>query len=357
MSIDSSSLLNRRSFIVKSAVLAGVGVGLASCSRAEESSEPVAATPADTAASEAASTGASISAVFVGSLAGFPFWNQIELGARNAGEDFADLEIQWTAPTTYTGTGQIVQFSEAAVATKPKAVALNYVGPEMDACITTALDQGTAVQLYNNFAAATQSKDPRIAALAITASGLDKDALCKLSATQFAESVAVGDELVFFNQLPGTPEWDGIQNAYIAGFESLGWKKDQIKVNPATLDPAENLQIIESYLTANPNTKGIICADVTSGGPAVKAKEKLGLDLPLITWNLEDSTFADVERGAITQNVNQQPYLQSYFAVANMYMILKYGFVAPPYVDPGTLLITAANVAAVQSQFEQGIAG
>jgi len=40
-----------------------------------------------------------------------------------------------------------------------------------------------------------------------------------------------------------------------------------------------------------------------------------------------------------------------------MYMILKYGFVAPPYVDPGTLLITAANVAAVQSQFEQGIAG
>lgn len=349
MKADVPIALNRRAFIVKSAVIAGVGVGLVSCSSAAEN------TASASASAEAGD--AALGGTFVGSLAGFPFWNQIELGARNAGTDLTGFKLQWTAPTAWTGTAQIVQFLDAAVATKPQSLAIDYRGPEYDAAIVKALDQGAVVQLYNNFELAAESKDPRIAALAVTSSGLNKNALAKLSATQFSEFVSVGDELVFFNQLPGTPEWDAIQNAYVAGFESLGWKKDQIKPFPCTLDAAENLQIIQSYLTANPGTKGIICADVTAGGPAVKAKEKLGLDLPLITWNLEESTFADVERGAITQNVNQQPYLQSYYAVVNLYNILKYGFVAPPYVDPGTLLITSANVAAVKSQFDQGIAG
>lgn len=346
--------LDRRSLLRSSAILAAVGaVGLTACTSGAEGGSTASASVS----ASGGDPGAAVSATFVGSLAGFPFWNQIQLGAESAGKDLSGFELTWTAPTTYTGTAQIVQFAQTAVAANPKAIAVDYVGPEMDAPIIKALDQGTIVQLYNNFAAALKSPDPRVAALAATASGLDKDSLCKYSASEFAKSVAVGDELVFFNQLPGTPEWDGIQNAYIAGFEALGWQREQIKTFPAGQDPAKNLQIIESYLTANPNTKGIICADVISGGPAVKAKAKLGLETPLITWNLEESTFADVESGAITQNVNQQPYLQSYYAVVNLYNILKYGFVAPPFVNPGTLLITKDNVAAVKQQFDEGIAG
>jgi ABC-type sugar transport system substrate-binding protein len=189
------------------------------------------------------------------------------------------------------------------------------------------------------------------------AAALNKPAVVTRSAKAFSKYVKTGDELVFFNQLPGSDEWDRIQEAYVNGLVALGWPKSAVKVFPLTLDPAKNLDLIQSYLTAHPGTKGIICADVIAGGPAVLAKKALGLKTPLMSWNLETSTFDDIRSGAIAVLVNQQPYLQSYYAVVNLYMQLKYGFIAPPNVDPGTLIIDKGNVDSVQKQYKAGLAG
>ena len=298
-----------------------------------------------------------IKVTFVGSLRGFPFWNQIQRGAEDAGRDLADLDLKFTAPTTYTGSAQIEKFIRAAVSGKPQGIAIDYFGREYDAVLKKALDQGTVVQFYNNYVAAETAKDPRIRILGDSAVGLNKDAVCFRTAKAFTQFVKPGDEVVFFNQLPGKDEWDRIESAYVAAFQKLGWSKNQIKVFPVGLDPAKNLELIRTYLTAHPGTKGMVCADVNSGGPAVKAKKALGLKTPLLSWNLEPSTFADIKSGAISLNLTQQPYLQSYYAVVALYMKLKYQFLAPPSVDPGTLYITKANATAVEKQYKAGIAG
>lgn len=298
-----------------------------------------------------------ITITFVGSLLNFPFWNQIQKGAVAAGKDLAGVRLKYTAPSTYTGLAQINNFIKAAVSGRPAGLAVDYRAKEFEPIVKKALGLGIEVAFYNNAAPAETSTDPRIRALADTAAALNKVGVAERSAKAFAKLVKPGDEIVFFNQLPGSDEWDRIQNAYVAAFRSLGWPKSAVKVFPAGLDPAKNFEIIKSYLTAHPGTKGIVCADVIAGGPAAKAKKALGLKTPLLSWNLEPSTFDDIRSGALAISVNQQPYLQSYYCVVALYMKLKYGFLAPPAVDPGTLIIDKTNVAAVEAQYKTGIAG
>lgn len=340
--------IGRRSLLAKTTALA---IGLPTASA-------ILAADAGAARRESAATDAvALTITFVGSLQNFPFWNQIQKGAVEGGRNLAGVKLKFTAPTTYTGLAQINNFIKAAVSGRPAGLAVDYRAKEFEPVVKQALDRGIKVAFYNNSAPAETAADPRVRKLVDSASALNKVGVCQRSAKAFQKYVKVGDELVFFNQLPGSDEWDRIQDAYVQAFTSLGWPKSAIKIFPAGLDPAKNLEIIQSYLTAHPNTKGIVCADVIAGSPAVKAKQALGLKTPLLSWNLDTPTFADIKNGNIAISVNQQPYLQSYYAVVNLYQQLRYGFIAPPAVDPGTLIIDKSNVAAVEAQYKAGRAG
>jgi ABC-type sugar transport system substrate-binding protein len=51
--------------------------------------------------------------------------------------------------------------------------------------------------------------------------------------------------------------------------------------------------------------------------------------------------------------INQQPFLQSYFAVANLANQAKYSL-APANVDTGTSIVTKDNIATVQACIDAG---
>ena len=293
----------------------------------------------------------------VGSIqVGGTFWDQIEAGAKAAGEMIADAEVTYIAPEEYSYPN-IDAMIQTAVAANPDAVLVDYRSSDFEGTVVGALNQGIEVQFFNNFVG-TDSADPRIRRLSATAVGLDKAAASKRSANLYTEFVSPGDSLVLFNSLPDSSEHLEIQNAYVEVFLDAGWSEDDLDiVDLPGLDPAPNFEAIKTYLAAYPDVDGIVTWDTSSGTPAAQAKADIGSSVPLVMWNLDQTVISGVKDGTVQLSLTQQPFLQTYYAVVSAYLKVKYGLIDPAVIDPGTLIVNADNVDEVEGLFNAGYVG
>jgi len=336
------------------ALLAALALVVAACGGDEEGADTTQA-PSETTAPEAGQAGA-LEIWVVGSVLNNPFWDLIKKGAETAGDDLVDANVTYAAPEEFS-LANVNEFIKTAVAAQPDGLLVDYRTAEYEEAVIDALDQGTEVQFYNNFVG-LDSSDERIRRLSTTAVGLDKGAAAARSAVLYLEFVNPGDKLVLFNSLPDSPEHLEIQIAYVDVFLANGWTEADLDIVALPgLDPAPNFEAIKTYLAANPETQGIVTWDTTSGTPAAQAKADAGLDIPLVMWNLDQTVIEGVKDGTIQLSLTQQPFYQTYYGVIGVYTKVKYGFIDPPVVDPGTLIITADNVDEVEALFNAGYAG
>ena len=111
------------------------------------------------------------------------------------------------------------------------------------------------------------------------------------------------------------------------------------------------------YLTAHPETRGIVCWDSLTGSAAARAKADVGMDIPVVSWNLDSVTIRSVKEGALTLTLSQQPYLQAYYTVVALYLKLRHGILETPFIDPGRLLVDRSNIDQVEELFNRGVLG
>jgi simple sugar transport system substrate-binding protein len=292
----------------------------------------------------------------VGSVLNNPFWDLIQNGSLAAGEALADANVTYIAPEDFS-LANVNEFIVTAVAAEPDAILVDYRTADYEAAVIDALDKGIEVQFYNNYVG-KDSDDPRVRRLSGTPVGLDKAAAARRSAELYLDHVSPGDRLVLFNSLPDSPEHLEIQNAYVEVFTDAGWSESDLDVVALPgLDPAPNFEVIKTYLAANPGTQGIVTWDTTSGTPAAQAKADADSDVPLVMWNLDQTVIEGVKDGNVQLSLTQQPFLQTFYGVISAYIKVKFGFIDPPVIDPGTLMVTADNVDEVEALFEAGYAG
>ena len=314
---------------------------------ADEPEEEVDLTQAD---------GEAIEIWVVGSVLNNPFWDLIQNGSLAAGEALADANVTYIAPEDFS-LANVNEFIVTAVAAEPDAILVDYRTAEYEEAVIDALDKGIEVQFYNNYVG-KDSDDARVRRLSGTPVGLDKAAAARRSAELYLEYVSPGDQLVLFNSLPDSPEHLEIENAYIQVFTDAGWSESDLDIVALPgLDPAPNFEVIKTYLAANPGTQGIVTWDTTSGTPAAQAKADAGSDVPLVMWNLDQTVIEGVKDGNVQLSLTQQPFLQTFYGVISAYIKVKFGFIDPPVIDPGTLMVTADNVNEVEALFEAGYAG
>ena len=293
--------------------------------------------------------------IMIGTVLSNPFWDMIQKGAAAAGGDLSGVDLTYSAPEEFS-LANLNELIKSAVSAKPDGIAIDYRGKAFEKVTGHALDQGLAVQFYNNYKG-LGSSDPRIVRLSQTAVGLDKLQVARRSARAFMRYVEVGDELVLFNGLPDSPEHLEIQNAYLKVFRETGWAESELMLFPVGLDPAQNFQLMKTYLASHPGTRGIVCWDSPTGSAAARAKRDAGLKIPVMAWNLDPVVIRSIRTGAMNLTLTQQPYLQGFYAVVALYVKLKYGFTEPPFVDPGSLIVDRSNVSQVEQLFRKGIAG
>ena len=244
-----------------------------------------------------------------------------------------------------------------AVAAGPDAVLVDYRTAEYEEAVIDALDKGIAVQFYNNYVG-WDSSDARVRRLSGTPVGLDKAAAAARSAQLYLEYVSPGDQLVLFNSLPDSPEHLEIQNAYVKVFTEAGWSEGDLDIVALPgLDPAPNFEVIKTYLAANPGTQGIVTWDTTSGTPAAQAKADSGSDVPLVMWNLDQTVIQGVKGRQHPAEPHAAAVPADVLRSDLAYIKVKFGFIDPPVIDPGTLMVTADNVDEVEALFEAGYAG
>ena len=292
---------------------------------------------------------------FVGAVLNNPFWDQVKRGALAAADSLAGVELIYVAPDDFS-LANINEIIKTVIASSPDGIAIDYRGQEFERVTQQALDQGMEVQFFNNFKG-LDSEDPRIERLAESAVGLDKYEAARRSGEAFLEFLNPNDPIVLFNGLPDTYEHLLIQNAYLRFFSEVGWERKHVQTFPVGLDSAQNFQLMKSYLAAHPEVRGIICWDSLVGSPAARAKVDSGLDIPILSWNLDPIIIQSIKDGSLTLTLSQQPYVQAYYTVVALYLKLKYRLIQPPSVDPGVFLISRSNLLEAEKLFLKGILG
>jgi simple sugar transport system substrate-binding protein len=279
-----------------------------------------------------------------------PFWITEQNGAKQAGEDFG-VNVVFEAPAQDTGDAAMVPLVQAAIAAKPAGIAIDYTSKAMEGVTGAALDAGIAVVLYNNnrFEGENAPSDKRILGLAFA-----------------GQSESVSGEILAKAWLPSLPSKackvlivNPFPTAFVLTLRADGVKRalDAVQYPHAdllaTADEGQNLSLISAALQADKSVCGIVGLGNPAANPAAQYVGENGLKVPVATFDVGAEAAKRIKDGTLTMAINQQPFLQSYFAVANMVNQAKYSL-SPVNVNTGTSIVTSKNIDSVQACINAG---
>ncbi|MBK1697379.1 sugar ABC transporter substrate-binding protein [Rhodovibrio salinarum] len=114
-------------------------------------------------------------------------------------------------------------------------------------------------------------------------------------------------------------------------------------------DPAQGIPTFASFLASNPDIN-IVVTDhgaLTATLPSyLKAAGRSGEETCAAGFDLSAATVQGLQDGKIDLVLDQQPFLQGYLPIHQLYLTTKFGF-AGMNIDTGAALITPQNVDAV----------
>jgi simple sugar transport system substrate-binding protein len=278
--------------------------------------------------------------VFVNHVTTNPFFVPTQYGIQDACA-LTGCTYQWTGSETSQVT-EMVNAIEAAIAARVDGIATSIIDPHaFNQPIARALAAGIPVVAYNADAPAS-SHNPRMAYI-----GQDLFLSGQKMGEQILKVIPKGGHIGLFIATPGSlniqPRIDGA----IAAIKAAG--------NPISYDVVatgalveQELNAIESYYLGHKTVKGMFAVDggSTQSVGQVMAKYQLqkhgvhggGFDLlPL--------TLEYIHRGILDFTIDQQPYVQGYYPVIQLYLYkLSGGLMFPSDTDTGLKFVTRENV-------------
>ena len=270
--------------------------------------------------SASASGGSGASAIFGGSgsykftlvnhVTTNPFFTPTQNGAADACK-LLGCSYQWTGSQN-SNVGEMVSALNSAVSAGVDGIGVSLVSlTAFNSPVAKALSSGIPVVAYN----ADAASNPRLSYI-----GQDLYVSGQQMGQHIASLVPSGDVALFI-ATPGAlniqPRIDGAQ----AALKAHSGIKIHVVATGAALP--QELSTIDSYATAHPNTKGLFAVDGGSTQSIAQVIKKHGLrgqgvkgggyDLTPITQQL-------LANGQIDFTIDQQPYLQGFLPILQLYM-------------------------------------
>ena len=279
-----------------------------------------------------------------------PFWVTEQNGAKQAGQDFG-VNVVFQAPAQDTGDAGMVPLLQAAIAAKPAGIAIDYTSKTLEAVTTAALDAGIAVVLYNNdrFEGENAPADKRIRDLAFV--GQNESISGEILARAWLPTLQSGPcKVLIVNPFPTafvlTLRADGVKRA----LDAAKYPHSDLA---ATGDEGQNLSLISAALQADKGICGIVGLGNPAANPAAQYVGDNSLKIPVATFDVGAEAAKRLKDGTLTMAINQQPFLQAYFAVANLANQAKYSL-KPVNVNTGTSIVTTDNIDVIQKCIDAG---
>ena len=286
--------------------------------------------------------------VFVNHVTTNPFFTPCQYGIQDA---IAMLggSYQWTGSANAV-VSEMVAAMQAAIAAKVDGIAVALVSATaFNKPTTDALSIGIPVIGYN---ADTPNARLSYVGQSLYQSGFN-------IANRWLALLPKGGHVMLEIDTPGQLNLQPRLDGYIAAIKASG-KGITYDTVVGTADEATQLSHVESwYLSHKSNVAGMFGTGATGTNACGKVSQKYGLAAKgVITagYDLLPETLALIKSGDLTFTTDQQPYLQGFVPILQMYLYkLSGGQVAPANTDTSLAYVTKANVdiyLATKSRFE-----
>jgi len=275
---------------------------------------------------------------FINHVTTNPFFVPTQYGAADAAA-LVNVSYTWGG-STKADVGEMINAFNAAISAKADGIAVAVVDKAaFEKPIKRALAKGIPVVSYNADGARGGPK-ARMAYLgqALYESGF---AMGKRIATL----VPKGDVALFI-ATPGAlniqPRIDGA----VAAIKQSG-KPINPKVVATDADLSKELTAIDSYYLGHKKLAGMFAVDAgdTQGVGQIIQKHSLRGKVKGGGYDLLPGTLKLIDKGFLDFTIDQQPYLQGFYPVLQLFLYkLSGGLVAPSDTNTGLLFVTKAKV-------------
>ena len=145
----------------------------------------------------------------------------------------------------------------------------------------------------------------------------------------------------------------GVEDA----FKEAGLIVDRVSHPPEVYgSPAEGLSYVSGYLAKHPDAV-LLCFDgggtTAAAADYMKSLGKKPGEILVIGFDLTPGSVKGLKSGYVQLVIDQQPYLQGFMTVLNMFLSKRYAF-AGLYIDTGGAVIGPEGVKYVEKLVEQG---
>jgi simple sugar transport system substrate-binding protein len=246
---------------------------------------------------------------FVNHVTTNPFFVPTQYGAADACK-LLGCSYQWTGSQS-SNVSEMVNAVNSAVSAGVDGIAISLVDEKaFNSPVQSALSAKIPVVAYN----ADAKTNPRLAYI-----GQDLFVSGEKMGEHIAELVPSGDVALFI----ATPGSLNIQPRIDGALKTLKGKSGITTHVIATgaAVPAE-LSVIDSYITGHPNTKGMFAVDAGSTQSIAQTIQKHGLKGKVKGggYDLLEITEQLLASGEIQFTIDQQPYLQGFLPVLELYL-------------------------------------
>jgi simple sugar transport system substrate-binding protein len=121
------------------------------------------------------------------------------------------------------------------------------------------------------------------------------------------------------------------------------------------LAPSTEESTIRDFLLAHTQRLALESMNSVEGPITAQIVQSLHSTDPVYSFDLGATVLQDIKNGTMAAAVDQQEYLQGFYAVEVLSFYLKYGFAPQTNILTGPLLITKANVGAPLKYFPLGV--
>jgi simple sugar transport system substrate-binding protein len=116
-------------------------------------------------------------------------------------------------------------------------------------------------------------------------------------------------------------------------------------------DPTDVYNRVKAYLTAHPDTDGILTLGPNSADPVIKLlrdTSSASKYKSFISFDLDSDISQAIKEGLMEAAIDQQPYLQGYLPVVLLAQYARYGVMPANNINTGPGFVTKANIELVE---------
>jgi simple sugar transport system substrate-binding protein len=270
--------------------------------------------------------------VFVNHVTTNPFFVPTQYGIQDACA-LLGVDYQWTGSET-SDVAQMVNAMNAAIAGKADAIAVCLVDPKgFDRPVDAALEAGIPVFRYN----ADSHTNKRLAYI-----GQDLFLSGQMMGERIVKLVGEGKVAIFI----ATPGQLNLQPRVDGAMDSIKKSGAKIEATMIATDPAANagLNKIQAYYLGNQDVKGLFGVsggDTMNCGILSRQNDLASKGVHSGGYDLLPRSLEAVRDGFLDFVIDQQPYLQGFYTVMEMFAYkVSGGLIGPADVNTGLKFVT-----------------